>query len=302
MARLKTICSVIRKPGKIFKPIASRGIFNWLPDDIYLKLLFRSEMGRRLNLDNPKTFNEKLQWLKLNDRNEEYIAWVDKETSKDKVAKIIGKEFVVPLVNAWDKAEDIDFNSLPEKCVLKCNHDQGSTIILDKSHSYNKAAIIQYFEKKLKKNAYRTTREWPYKNIVPRILCEQYLEDDIIDYKIFCFNGEPVFVNIGQKTQVDNIMHISFLDFEWNLMPFQRTDFPPVAKLPPKPANFEEMLAIARKLAKGTYFVRIDLFNTGGRIYFSEFTLYPTSGLIKFNPPEYDEILGSWLKIKGVGA
>lgn len=296
MPKIKTAFKLLKTPVKLIPPLAKYGLLNWLPDKTYLKLLYKGRMGIALNLDNPTTFNEKLQWLKLNDRQEKYISWVDKIQAKSNAREILGEEYVVPLISVWERAEDIDFENLPDRCVLKCNHDQGSAVVFLRGQSDTKA-IVKHFKKCLKRNAYAATREWPYKKIQPQILCEEYVADEIVDYKIFCFNGKPKFVNIGQKDLETHISCVSFLDFDWNYMPFQRSDFPPVRKLPGKPKCFERMLEVSEKLAKGTRFVRIDLFCADDKIYFSEFTLYPTSGLIMFDPKAGDEQMGSWLNL-----
>lgn len=296
MSKVKTVFKLLKTPIKLIPPLAKYGLLNWMPDELYLKLLYKGKMGVALNLDNPTIFNEKMQWLKLHDRQEEYISWVDKVQAKAKVREILGEEYVVPLIGVWQHAENIDFKNLPDKCVLKCNHDQGSAVVFERGKS-DTNAIVRYFKKRLKRNAYTATKEWPYKNIQPQILCEEYVADEIIDYKIFCFNGKPKFVNIGKKDLEAHVSCVSFLDFDWNYMPFQRSDFPPVKNLPEKPKCFDKMLEIAEELAKGTRFVRIDLFCVEEKIYFSEFTLYPTSGLILFNPKEGDALLGSWLNL-----
>lgn len=278
--------------------LSGRGHYNSMEDEEYIKRKYKGTMGKTLNLDKPETFNEKLQWLKLHDRNPEYTDLVDKFRAKEVVGNIIGSQHIVPLIGSWTRGEDIPFDSLPNKCVLKCNHDQGSTIIWNREKAMDKGTIISHFNTRLKRNAYLPSREWPYKNLKPMIIAEEFLEEDIVDYKFFCFNGEPRFVNIGQLEHNPHTMHITFVDLDWNPMPFGRTDFPRVEKLPEKPAEFEEMLDIVRTLAKNTRFVRIDLFNVNHRVYFSEFTLYPTGGYIRFSPPEYDKIVGSWLDLE----
>lgn len=297
MSTFTTFLSLLKTPRKMFWPLAARGLFDWMPDDLYLKVLFRCEMGRKLNLKNPETFNEKIQWLKLYDHNPEYKEWVDKITAKEKAARILGNNHVVENLFVWENVDDIDFDRLPEKCVLKCNHDQGSTILFDKSKNQNTEEIRKFFIKRLKKNAYRTTREWPYKGLKAKIICEPYLADNIIDYKFFCCNGKVTFVNIGQKNHKDHIMHVTFLDLDWNPLVFQRSDNPPVDILPEKPEKLNVMVEMAEKLAFGKKFVRIDFYLIDGNIYFSEFTLYPTSGLIQFDPVEGDSILGKKLFI-----
>ena len=211
MSTFLTFIKLLAKPKKMFRPLATRGIFKWMSDEAYLRALYYCELDKTLDLQKPEGFNAKIQWLKLYDRNPEYSRWVDKETAKEMAGEKIGYEHVVPLISSWHSPDDIDFNKLPEKCVLKCNHDQGSTIFIDRKKGIKELEIKKHFSKCLKKNTFIATREWPYKSIEPKIICEPFLEEDIIDYKFFCFNGVPDFVNIGQKTNNDHVMHISFV-------------------------------------------------------------------------------------------
>ena len=297
MPTFNTFLSLLKTPKKLFRSLAARGLFNWMPDELYLKILFQCELNQKLNLKNPKTFNEKIQWLKLNDHNPEYPLWVDKESAKKMAEERLGKEHIVDTIAIWSKAEDLDFSQLPDKCVLKCTHDQGSTIVFDRSKKQNLDEIRNFYKKCLKKNAYTTTREWPYKNLQGRIICEPFLADNIVDYKVFCCNVKVVFVNIGQKDHNTHTTYVTFIDLDWKPLPFQRSDNPPIEKLPKKPDQLNKMVEMAQQLARGKKFVRIDFYLVDGKIYFSEFTLYPTSGLIQFDPREGDEVLGNRLQI-----
>lgn len=281
----------------VFYRASLQGLLKWMPSEVFIKQLYRNTFGCFPNLSNPQGFNEKLQWLKLHDTNPDYVRWVDKITAKSMAEEVIGNSHIVKLLAMWDKPEDIDFDALPQRCVLKCNHDQGSTVIIDKEIGYNKKEIVEYLNIKLRRNPYNTTRELPYKYVSPKLFCEEYLADNIIDYKFFCFNGVPKFLNIGFKDAHTHITYVSFLDFNWQPMPFHRSDFDPILNVPEKPSNLSSMLELAEKLARGTRFVRIDLFTIEDCIYFSEYTLYPTSGLIQFEPPEMDRVVGSWLKL-----
>lgn len=297
MLKLRTIKRIIKNPRLSITVLLRKGIGDWLDDAIFLKLLFYSQTGKKLNLDDPRSFNEKIQWLKIHDRNPEYIKWVDKKQAKEEVKRILGDQYVVPLIDYWYEAKDIQFDKLPSKCVLKCNHDQGSTRILDNTNANERKEVKKFLGLRLNKNPFLLTREWPYKYIKPCIICEEYLQDDIFDYKFFCFNGEPRFINVGSKEGEPSETHVTFLDLDWNPTCFRRNDYKAVSNLPPKPKNLDKMIEIARLLSIGTKFVRIDLFLVNDRIYFSEFTLYPTSGLIKFEPDEYDYIIGAWLDL-----
>lgn len=294
--KIKTLIKLVINPRLLIKPMGRKGLLSFLSDSLYLKLLFRAEMGKKLDLKNPITFNEKIQWLKLNDKKIEYIKWVDKIEVKKQIEKTIGPQYVVPLIATWNNAEKIDFSQLPPKCVLKCNHDQGSTQIYVRGKT-DEWKMKKHLSLCLSKSVYPETREWPYKNISPMILCEPYLADNIIDYKLFCFNGTPKVVNIGMKSQENHETQITFLDMDWNVLKVQRSDFRRVDVLPPKPDCFDEICYLSRILAKDKRFVRIDFFIVDNKPFFSEFTLYPTSGLIKFSPTKGDDVFGKWLDL-----
>ena len=296
MSKIRTLIKIIKKPSMIIEPLGKRGLLNWLDDEKYITLVYKSRLNKRIDLKNPQGFNEKLQWLKLNRHDSKYIKLVDKINAKSEISKIISEEYIVPLISRYDSADAIDFGKLPDRCVIKCNHDQGSTIIYERGKDENK--IREHFRRCLKKNQYYETREWPYKSIVPQILCEPFLADDIIDYKFFCFNGKAEMINIGQKNHVDKSTNISFLDLNWQPMPFQRKDFKPMEKIPDKPECLDKMIELAEKISSVEPFVRVDFFLVDGHIYFSEFTLYPTSGYIQFDPETGDDYLGKMLLIK----
>lgn len=290
------------KLSKIFHPykavysLGARQLLNWLPDKVYCTLAFRGELGYRLDLKTPTTFNEKLQWLKLYDHNPMYAGLVNKLSAKEIVGKRIGYNHIVKTYGSWEKADDISFDELPNSFVLKCNHDQGSVILVPDKKKLDKNEVISNLNYKLRRNLYYGTREYPYKKIPPRVFAEAYLGDSIIDYKFYCFNGSPKFLYCGQGLTEDHSLKIDFYDLTWNLMPFYREDYNRLGKVP-KPKHLEEMIEIARILSKNVPFVRIDLFEVGGNIYFSEFTLYPASGFMPFVPIEYDRIVGDWLEL-----
>lgn len=276
----------------------------WIPDKAYLRMRYLLNTKKWLKQNPPITFNEKLQWLKLNDRKPLYSTIVDKFTAKDYVASIIGKEFIIPTLGVWEKPEDIEFDLLPQRFVLKTTHDGGGegVVICDKSH-LDKESIKRRLHKSLKRNIYKSLREWPYKNIKPRIMAEAFIQpfgdnaEILKDYKFFCFNGEPKFCQVksheGGKDCTD------LFDLQWNLLPF--TGLNPMQgnalKTPERPANYEDMIDLAAKLCKVSNFVRVDFYNVDGRIYFGEITFYPASGMGAFTPSNYDEKLGELLKI-----
>lgn len=271
-----------------------------LRDDKYLKLLYKKFLGKDLNLENPKTFNEKLQWLKLHDRNPQYTNFVDKYEVRKYIKEKIGEEYLIPILGIYDKFEDIDFDNLPNQFVIKCTHDSGGIIICKDKNTFNKKEAKNKIKRLLKQNFYYLAREWPYKNVKPRIMIEKYMKEDgkedLTDYKFMVFNGKVKcsFVCLNRTSKKG--MNIDFYDREWKKMPFYR-HYKNSNTILDKPKNYDLMIQISEKLAKGMPFVRVDLYEISGKIYFGELTLYPGAGLEEFNPEKWDEILGSWIKI-----
>lgn len=278
----------------------SRFIKKLMPDKFYLKHMFRLVFGYELNLKHPRTFCEKLQWLKLYDRRPEYTTMVDKYSAKQYVADIIGEEYIIPTLGVWDKVEDIDWQSLPNQFVMKCTHDSGGLIICKDKSQLDIEEAKQKLNKSLCHNYYLNGREWPYKNVPRRIIAEKFMAPekspapkDLLDFKFFCFNGEPKFLYVS-----DTPSHsLAFLNTDWTLTDFGRDDYHPLNKIPEKPENLEEMLAIARKLSAGIPHVRVDLYNIDKHIFFGELTLFTGSGFIPFNPKEFDGKLGDLLTL-----
>lgn len=297
---MNKVLKVIKNPKKIIRFADYKGLFNFLPDKAYLKFMFRVNMGKKLNLDNPKTFNEKLQWLKLNDRKDIYTTMVDKYEVKNYVADKIGKEYIIPTLGVWDKFEDIDFDKLPEQFVLKCTHDSGGLVICrDKSKLDIKNAKTK-INKCLKKNYYKHGREWPYKNVKPRIIAEQYMEDsntgDLPDYKFFCFNGVVKAMFIATERFGKEETKFDFFDENFNHLPF--TNGHPNADNPlKKPEQFEKMKELASVLSKGIPQVRVDFYEINNKIYFGELTFSHWGGMVPFNPEEWDEKMGEFIKL-----
>ena len=191
-----------------------------VPDKLYLKYKFYKKMKKQLNLDNPQTFNEKLQWLKLYDRNPEYTRMVDKYEVKKYVAEKIGEEYIIPTLGVWNKFEDIDFEELPNQFVLKCTHDSGGVVICKDKSTFDFNAANKKLTHCLKRNYFWKGREWPYKNIKPRIIAEQYIAEDLVDYKFMCFSGEVKCSFICTNRFSTQGLHVTFFDREWNLLPF----------------------------------------------------------------------------------
>ena len=274
----------------------------WLPEETYIKLLFRLKMGYSLNLNNPNSFCEKLQWLKLHDHNDFYTTMVDKYAVKDYVARIIGNEYIIPTLGVWNSPEEIDWDVLPNRFVLKTTHGGGSSgvIICNDKKSLNKKTVMDRLRVSMRQNIYKYYKEWPYKNVIPRIIAEEYIESSckekgLSDYKWYCFNGEPKFCQVIQDRR-DNET-IDFFDVEWQHQEFVGLNpmCGPAAVCPSRPVSLETQLFIARKLSKGLPFVRIDLYAVRNRVFFGEITFYPASGFGAFSPTQYNEILGQMI-------
>lgn len=281
----------------ITEPI--RKIMKILPDRLYIMIQYFYHFKRFPNLKEPRTFNEKLQWLKLNDRNPIYTTMVDKVLAKAYVASIIGKEHIVPTLGVWDSAEDIDFEALPDRFVLKTNHDSKGVVICADKAKLNIPETRAFLDQQLRTNGYWYGREWPYKNVKKKILAEEYLESpngDLIDYKLMCFNGKVKCSLVCSDRFTGKGMNITFFDRDWVVLPFER-GHPALREGFPKPSTYEEMVRYAEALSKKMYFARIDFYEVKGQVYFGEITLYPGSGLKSFQPEEWDLELGRWLDL-----
>lgn len=272
-------------------------------DEKYLKKLFRLNMGKELNLDNPQTFSEKLQWLKLYNRKPEYTQMVDKVEAKKYVANLIGEEYIIPTLGVYNSVGEIDFNALPNQFVLKTTHGGGSggVVVCKDKTTLNIADCKRELQRSMKQNIYRHLREWPYKDVKPRIIAEKLLEvkesEDLPDYKFYCFNGEPRYCQVIRDRNFKET--IDFYDMDWNHLPFIGLN--PVAKngLNPveRPFCFENMIRICKELAKDIIFSRIDLYVIDEKVYFGEITFYPASGLGEFSPQEWNYTLGEMIQL-----
>ena len=278
------------------------GFYNWLPDDLFLKKEFKLRMGKKLNLDNPRTFNEKLQWLKIHNRKPEYTVMVDKYAAKQYVADRIGEEYIIPTLGVWNHFDDIDFDSLPNQFVLKCTHDSGGLAICKDKLTFDKEAAKKKIEHYLKRKYYYIHREWPYKNVQPRIIVEKYMSDDINkelnDYKLMCFNGKVKATFVCTNRFSENGLNVTFYDTDWNRLPFER-HYPASKVEIEKPKTYDEMVKLAERLAENIPFVRVDFYEVKGKIYFGELTFFPGSGFEEFVPEKWDKTLGDWIEISG---
>lgn len=306
MGKISTLIKLLKNdPGAVRVAIAdniSRSrLSHIIPDKAYLKYIYRAHFGKKLNLKQPKTFNEKLNWLKLYNRDPKYCDFVDKDKVKKYISETIGEQYVIPTLGVWERFEDIDFNSLPDRFVLKCTHDSGSTVICRDKSNFDLDSARKKITRKLGMNLYWHGREWPYKDVKPRIIAEEYMEqegsDDLTDYKFYCFNGEPRFLYVSIGLSNHSTARIGFVSLDWEKMPFRRNDFAPLEELPPKPATFETMIEFAKKLSENIPFLRVDFYEINGKLYFGELTFYPGAGFTVLEPAEWDEKIGEWIKL-----
>lgn len=275
-----------------------KGLFNWLSDIHFLYVMYWARLGKRLNLKNPQTFNEKLQWLKLYNRKPEYTMMVDKYEAKKHIASLIGEEYVLPTLAVWERFEDIDFNALPDQFVLKCTHDSGCFVICRNKAELNISAAEKKIKRSLKRNYFFHGREWPYKNVKPRIIAEKYIEDTendaLTDYKFYCFHGIPRIMYIAKDHGKDPCT--DFFDMDFNHLPIKILD-PNAESIPPKPELFEKMQEFATVLSQNIPFLRVDFYEVNGQVYVGELTFFDGSGFDLIEPEEWDAKMGSWLKI-----
>lgn len=298
---MSKLIRAIRSPKKILVFILNKGA-KLFSDKRFLKMKFRLEMGQKLDLDDPKTFNEKLQWLKLYNRKSEYTTMVDKYAVKDYVANIIGKEHIIPTLGVWNSVDEIDWNALPNQFVLKTTHGGGGggvVICKDKS-SFDKAKARKILQKSLDGDIYWNYREWPYKDVPKRIIAEEFMTNngkDLEDYKIHCFNGEPKFILVCRNRYGAGPMVDDFYTPEWELMDVRRPGHPKSEKASKAPEQLKQMLELSRILSKDIPFLRTDFYIIQGKIYFGELTFFPASGMSKFAPEEWDYTFGNYLKL-----
>lgn len=275
---------------------------NW-SDEKALKYAYWKNHFCFPNLDTPKTFNEKLLWLKLHDHNPQYTKMVDKVGVKEYVAEKIGFEYVIPTLGVYDSFDDIDFDSLPPRFVMKCNHNSGGVVVCNDKNKLNRNQLRVHFQDLLKKNYYISSREWPYKNVKPQIIIEENIQPDnkeqqINDYKIMCFNGK-VRCSFVCSNRTKESLYVNFYDVDWNPMPFER-HYPKNPVEIEKPSKYDDMVRLAEILATDIPFVRVDFYQVNDKLYFGELTFYPGGGIEEFDPKSYDLMLGKWLDLSDV--
>lgn len=280
-----------------------RKLSRLIPDRIYLQIVYFRHFKKFIDFDNPKTFNEKIQWLKLNYRKEEYTNLVDKYRVKQYITKLIGEEYVIPTLGVWNNVDDIDFKSLPEKFVLKCNNDSGGIVICKNKKDFDEAKAKSFLKERLKNNGYWYGREWPYKNVKPCIIAEKYMEDsiskDLKDYKFFCFNGSMEFFDIDIDRFIEH--RSNYYDRDGNFLPFGKTYCPPdYTKKIEMPKNLDKMIELAETISHNTVLSRIDFYEIDGQVYFGEITFYPGSGFSPFTDEKWDYKLGDMIDLPNI--
>ena len=271
----------------------------YIPDKTYLQIYYFLQFGKLCDFKNPTTFNEKLNWLKINNRDSLYTKLVDKYEVKEYVEKVIGGGYTIPTLGVWEHFDDINFDMLPDQFVLKCTHDsEGLVIVKDKS-KMDKNAAREKIETALRHNFYYVGREWPYKNVHPRIIAEQYMEDhidkELRDYKFYCFDGIPKIMYIASNRNSGHV-NFDFYDMEFNHLDITQK-YPNASEPLRKPKHFKDMIGLAKKLSNGFPHVRVDFYEVDRKVYFGELTFFSMSGLTPFKPAKWDKIMGSWLKL-----
>ncbi len=296
----KKIEDIIKNPLRIVIYLNKIG-FKVLNDEHYLKVLYKLKLNKKLDLSNPQTFNEKLQWLKLHDRKKIYTTMVDKYEAKKYVASIIGEEYIIPTIGIYERFDDIDFDKLPNQFVIKCTHDSGGLVICKDKSQIDIKTARKKINRSLKRNYFYGGREWPYKNVKPRIIIEKYMEDKknkiMRDYKIFCFNGKPEIMYLSEGLEDHATAGISFYDMDFKLTDCKRKDYRQISYIPEKPKNWERMKKYSAILSKGIPHLRVDWYEINGKLYFGELTFYTQTGMIPFEDESWDKKLGNLIKL-----
>lgn len=288
---------------RVLYSLSSRGLLNWMPDWMYLKIMYYARLDKRLNLANPHTFNEKLQWIKLYDRRPVYTMMVDKYEVKKYVSSLIGEKYIIPTYGVWKSFDEIDFGQLPNQFVLKCTHDSGGLIICRDKEQLSICDTKKKINDCMKKNFYWHGREWPYKDVNPRIIAEKYMVDesgnDLKDYKVMCFNGVPRLIELHKGRFTDHQTQ-DFYDTNWNKTTISQngtSTYQVSSDTVPCPNTLDEMLSLSAVLSKGIPHVRVDWYSIVDRLYFGELTFFDGSGFDPYDDPNDDELLGSWITL-----
>lgn len=294
---MNKLAPYIRNPFRLYWKLQKYVSFDWMSDEAFIRMKYHAAMDKKLNLENPRTYNEKLQWLKLYDRNPVYTTLVDKQGVKKYVADRIGEQYIIPTLGVWDRFDDIDFEKLPNQFVLKCTHDSGGIVIVTDKANFDYMSAKKKIEDALAADFYKTGREWPYKNVPHRIIAEQYMVDDssgeLKDYKFFCFNGVPKYLFIASdRNKGKQEVKFDYFDINFNRLPLRQAAHPNSTYHIEQPGKYEEMVKLAAELSKGIPQVRIDLYEVNGQVYFGEYTFFHHGGMVPFIPEEYDYLWG----------
>ncbi len=299
MSKINTALSLLKRdPKKIIMAMGSNNLLNWIPDKIYLKILFYCETGRKLDLENPLTFNEKLQWIKLYDRKPEYITYVDKFAVRDYIKHTIGEEYLIPLIGVYDTVDEIPWDELPNKFVLKCTHGSGSNIICKDKRKLDIEDSKRKLKRWMKKNWFFIGREWPYKYVKPHIVCEEFISQSNkvpIDYKVMCFNGQAKLIEV-HLNRFDTNHTQDFYDVNWEKTRISQGGSSSNIIIQ-EPVFLKEMLRLSELLAKNKFHVRVDWYEVSGKLYFGEITFFDASGFDLFDNPEDELMLGNWIDL-----
>lgn len=291
---------IMKSERTFFDWFVTKKISHYMPDSLYLKQFYKVYMNEKLDLRNPRSYNQKLQWLKLYDRNPLHTQLSDKYFVREYVEQRIGSKYLVPLLGVYSSFDEIDFSSLPNRFVLKTTHDSGGIVICDNLEKFDRVAAASKLNAHLNRNYYYWGREWNYKNIHPQIVAEKFLEDtehnDLYDYKFMCCEGHVKCCLVGSK-RFKSGLNLTFFDLDWNVMPFNR-GYPRSTDPIAKPKRFDDMVQLAEKLSHGIPFVRVDLYAIDDAIYFGEMSFHPGSGIAAFTPVEWDYRIGEWLNLE----
>lgn len=301
MGKIRTSLNLFKTNRNVFWARLVQNYGSCLSDKAYIQLLFKYTMGYKLDLSNPRTYNEKLQWLKLYDRRNAYVSMVDKYAVKEFVKRTIGEQYVIPTIGEWNTPEQIEWEKLPEQFVLKTTMGGGSTgvLICKDKKTLDIERAKKNLSKSLTQDLYRSLREWPYKNVPKKIIAEPYMEDaetkELADYKFFCFDGVVKALFIGTERGTGDVK-FDYYDENFNHLDLIQ-QHPMSGKEIRKPFNFELMKELASKLSSGIPHVRVDFYECNGRVYFGELTFYHHGGLVPFHPAKWDEVFGSWITL-----
>ena len=294
----------ISDPYYRLRVMIKMGAYDSLSDEAFLRRIFPQYMGYPLNLDNPQTFSEKMQWMKLYDRKSIYTTIVDKYEAKKYLADRIDSKYIIPTLGVWDSFNEIDFDALPNQFVLKCTHDSGGIVICKDKSKFDKEGARQIINKSLQRDFYLIAREWPYKNVRRRILAEEYIDElgnaDLLDYKMYSFHGEPKLTVVCSERFSKGGTRMNYYDEDWNYINLSVLHYEPSKKTFEKPPHYEEMRSLCKQLSKDFPFLRVDFYDVNDHLYIGELTLFPGAGFIKMEPMEFDYEMGEWLHLEGI--